>query len=93
MISQEANKMKMRNFLVLSILLAGLFVSGCAGPKEEAPIDQASPTTAAAPVSTGDVMDCEISTIESDMVEIEDLLAEMDGIQDISFSELEGLNF
>jgi len=27
------------------------------------------------------------------MVEIEDLLAEMDGIQDISFSELDGLNF
>lgn len=85
--------MRKRNFFVLSILLAGLVVSGCAGPKEEAPIDQVSPTTAVTQASIGDVMDSEISTIESDMLEIEDLLVEMDGIQDISFSELEGLNF
>lgn len=93
--------MRMRNFVVFSILLVGLVVSGCAGPKEEAPIDQVSPITVATPAPTtvatqaptGDVMDSEISTIESDMVEIEDLLAEMDGIQDISFSELDGLNF
>jgi len=85
--------MRKRNFVVLSILLAGLVVSGCAEPKEEAPIDQVSPTTAVTQASIGDVMDSEISTIESDMLEIEDLLAEMDGIQDISFSELEGLNF
>lgn len=85
--------MRKRNFVVLSILLAGLVVSGCAGPKEEAPIDQDSPTTAVTQASIGDVMDGEISTIESDMLEIEDLLAEMDSIQDISFSELEGLNF
>jgi PBP1b-binding outer membrane lipoprotein LpoB len=93
MISLEANKMRKRNFFVLSILLAGLVVSGCAGPKEEAPIDQVSPTTAVTQASIGDVMDSEISTIESDMLEIEDLLVELDGIQDISFSELEGLNF
>jgi PBP1b-binding outer membrane lipoprotein LpoB len=85
--------MRIRNFVMLSILLVGLVVSGCVGPREEAPIDQASPTTAATPAPTGDVMDSEISTIESDMVEIEDLLAEMDEIQDISFSELDGLNF
>ncbi|TFH41758.1 MAG: hypothetical protein E4G94_07420 [ANME-2 cluster archaeon] len=85
--------MRKRNFFVLSILLAGLVVSGCAGPKEEAPIDQVSPTTTVTQASIGDVMDSEISTIESDMLEIEDLLVEMDGIQDISFSELEGLNF
>jgi PBP1b-binding outer membrane lipoprotein LpoB len=85
--------MRKRNFVVLSILLAGMVVSGCAEPKEEAPIDQVSPTTAVTQASTGDIMDSEISTIESDMLEIEDLLAEMDGIQDISFSELEGLDF
>jgi len=85
--------MRMRKFVVFSILLVGLVVSGCAGPKEEAQIDQVSPITVATPAPTGDVMDSEISTIESDMVEIEDLLAEMDGIQDISFSELDGLNF
>jgi PBP1b-binding outer membrane lipoprotein LpoB len=83
----------MRNFIMLSILLVGLVVSGCAGPKEEAPTDQASPTTTATPVPTGDVMDSEISTMESDMSEIDDLLVEMDEIQDISFSDLDGLNF
>jgi hypothetical protein len=93
MISLEAYKMRMRNFVVLLILLVGLVVSGCTGPGEEAPINQASPTNTATPAPTGDVMDSEISTMESDMSEIEDLLVEMDEIQDISFSELDGLNF
>lgn len=85
--------MRNRNFVVLSILLVGLTVSGCAGPKEDVPIDQASSTTAVTPSPTGDVMDSEIATIDSDILEIEDLLTEMEKIQDISFSELEGINF
>lgn len=93
MIGLEVYKMRMRYFLMLSILLVGLVVSGCAGSKEAAPTDQASPTTTATPAPTGDVMDSEISNIESDMSEIDDLLAEIDEIQDISFSELDGLNF
>jgi len=38
-------------------------------------------------------MDSEISTIESDMIELDALLADMEGMQDMSFKELEGVNF
>ena len=38
-------------------------------------------------------MDSEISTIESDMTELDALLADMEGMQDMNFTELEGLDF
>ena len=93
---QEAANMRIRNFAILSILLVGLAVSGCTGPSEEVPASPpASPTSTATstPAPSGDVMDSEISTIESDMTELDALLADMEGMQDMNFTELEGLDF
>ena len=83
--------MRIRNLAILSILLVGLAVSGCTGPSEEVPASPpASPTSTATPTPapSGDVMYSEISTIELDA-----LLADMEGMQDMSFTELEGLDF
>ncbi|MCD4767185.1 MAG: hypothetical protein K8R34_11805 [Methanosarcinales archaeon] len=88
--------MRIRNFAILSILLVGLAVSGCTDPSEEVPASPpASPTSTATPTpaQTGDVMDSEISTIESDMIELDALLADMEGMQYMNFTELEGLDF
>ena len=90
--------MRIRVFGIMILLFIGLAVSGCIEPSEKTPVDQtALPTTTATPVvtpaPTGDVTDAELSTIDSDMTEIEDLLAELDDVQDLSFNELEGLNF
>jgi hypothetical protein len=88
--------MRIRNLAILSILLVGLAVSGCTGPSEKVPVSPpASPTSTATstPDPSGDVMDSEISTIESDMTELDALLADMEGMQDMSFIELEGLDF
>ncbi|MBC2696905.1 MAG: hypothetical protein HF976_03945 [ANME-2 cluster archaeon] len=88
--------MRIRNFAILSILLAGLAVSGCTGPSEEIPASPpASPTSTATPTpaQTGDVMDSEISTIELDMTELDALLADMERMQDMNFTQLEGLDF
>lgn len=49
--------MRMSNFVLLSVLLVGLVVSGCAGPEEEAPVNKDSQTTISTPAPTGDVMD------------------------------------
>lgn len=38
-------------------------------------------------------MDSEISTIELDMTELDALLSDMEGMQDMNFTELEGLDF
>ncbi len=88
--------MRIRNLAILSILLVGLAISGCAGPSEEVPASPpASPTSTATstPAPTGDIMDSEISTIESDMIELDALLADIGGMQDMNFTELEGLDF
>ncbi|GEM_PF-2204256 len=88
--------MKMRNLAILSVLLVGLAVSGCTGPSEEIPASTPASSTSTAtptPGPTGDVMDSEISTIELDMAELDALLADMEGMQDMNFTELEGLDF
>ena len=88
--------MRIRNLAIVSILLVGLAVSGCTGPSEEIP---ASPPTSSTSTATSthapteDVMDSEISTIELDMAELDALLADMEGMQDMNFTELEGLDF
>jgi hypothetical protein len=88
--------MRIRNLAILSILLVGLAVSGCTGPSEETPASTPAPSTSTAtptPAPTGDIMDSEISTIESDMTELDALLADMEEMQDMNFTELEGLEF
>ncbi len=88
--------MKIKNLAIVSILLVGLAVSGCTGPSEEIPVSPPASSTSTAtstPASTEDVMDSEISTIESDMTELDALLADMEGMQDMNFTELEGLDF
>lgn len=88
--------MRIKNLAILSVLLVGLAVSGCTGPSEEIPASSPTSSTSTAtptPVSTEDVMDSEISTIESDMTELNALLADMEGMQDMNFTELEGLDF
>lgn len=88
--------MRFRNLAILSILLAGLAMSGCTGPSEEMPASTPTSSTSTAtptPAQTGDVMDSEISTIEQDMNEVDALLADMEVMQDMSFSELEELDF
>lgn len=88
--------MRIRNLAILSILLVGLAVSGCTGPSEEIPASTPASSTSTAtptPGPTGDVMDSEISTIELDMAELDALLADIEGMQDMSFTELEGLDF
>ena len=88
--------MSIKNLAILSVLLVGLAVSGCTGPSEEIPASTPASSTSTAtstPVPTGDVMDSEISTIESDMTELNALLADIEGMQDMNFTELEGLDF
>jgi len=88
--------MRIRNFAILSILLVGLVVSGCTGPSEEMPASPpASSTSTATPTQapTGDIMDSDISTIESDMAELEALLVGMDGMKDMNLDGLEEVNF
>ena len=88
--------MRIRNLAILSILLVGLAVSGCTGPSEEVPASPPASQTSTAtstPALTGDIMDSEISTIESDMIELDALLADIGGMQDMNFTELEGLDF
>ncbi len=88
--------MRIRNLAIVSILFVGLAVSGCTGPSEEIPASPPASSTSTAtstPAPTEDVMDSEISTIESDMTELDALLADMEGMQDMNFTELEGLDF
>lgn len=99
--------MKLLNWLVLSVVIAVLALSGCTAPEDTAPATStpasapsATPTQTStdtpaqvSPQTTGDLMDSEISTIESDMAELDALLADMEDVQDINFTELEGLDF
>ncbi|MDF1556565.1 MAG: hypothetical protein P1P80_00060 [ANME-2 cluster archaeon] len=86
--------MKLLNIMVLAVLVTGLAMSGCTAPKEDTSgVDTASPTPAATLAATGDVMDSEMSTIESNIDELDTLLADLEGMQDISFTELEDLSF
>ena len=86
--------MKLLNIMVLAVLVTGLAVSGCTSPQEEAPgVDTTAPVPSATPAPTGDIMDSEISTIESDMAELEALLEDMENVEDMSFTELDGLTF
>ncbi len=88
--------MRIKNLAILSVLLVGLAVSGCTGPSEEIPASPPTSSTSTAtstPAPTEDVMDSEISTIELDMAELDALLADMEGMQDMNFTELEGLEF
>ena len=74
--------MKVKNLVKVSILLVGLAVSGCTGPAEEIPASlPASSTSTATPTPgpTGDVMDSEIYSIESDMAELDALLVDWRG--------------
>ncbi|HIH86623.1 MAG TPA: hypothetical protein HA304_01815 [Methanosarcinales archaeon] len=65
--------MKVKNPVTVYILLVGLAVSGCTGPSEEisasppAPSPSSSSSATPTPAQTGDIMDSEISTIESDI--------------------------
>jgi outer membrane murein-binding lipoprotein Lpp len=84
--------MKLLNIMVLAVLVTGLAVSGCTSPQEEAPgVDTTAPTPSATPAATGDIMDSEISTIESDMAELDALLEDMENVEDMSLTELDGL--
>ena len=88
--------MRIRNFAILSILLVGLVVSGCTGPSEEMPASPPASSTSTAtptPAPTGDIMDSDISTIESDMAELEALLIDMEDMEDMNLDGLEGVNF
>jgi len=89
--------MKLLNIMVLAVLVTGLAVSGCTSPQEEAPeVDTTAPAPSATPATsaaTGDIMDSEISTIESDMAELDALLEDMENVEDMSFTELDGLTF
>jgi hypothetical protein len=88
--------MKMRNLAIVSILLTGLAVSGCTGPSQEIPVNppvSSTSTATSTPVPTEDVMDSEISTVESDITEMDALLADMEGMQDMNFTELDGIEF
>ncbi len=86
--------MKLLNIMVLAVLVTGLAVSGCTSPQEEAPeVDTTAPAPSATPAPTGDIMDSEISTIESDMAELDALLEDMENVENLSFTELDGLTF
>jgi len=98
--------MKLLNIMVLAVLVTGLAASGCTSLQEEAPgVENAAPTSSATPAATpaatspaipaatGDIMDSEISTIESDMAELDALLEDMENVEDMSFTELDGLTF
>jgi hypothetical protein len=88
--------MRIKTLTILSIVLIGLAVSGCTGPGEKTSTDQtASPTPTATSVaeSTGEIMDSEVLTIESDLAELDYLLNDIEGIQDMNFSELDDLEF
>ena len=88
--------MGIKTLTTLSILLACLAISGCTGPSEKIPAGTPASSTSTAtptPAPTGDVMDCEILTIESDMTELDALLEDMEGMQDTNFTGLEGIDF
>lgn len=94
--------MKLLNIMILAVLVTGLAASGCTSLQEEAPgIENAAPTSSATPAATspaipaatGDIMDSEIYTIESDMAELDALLEDMENVEDMSFTELDGLTF
>ena len=88
--------MRIRNCAILSILLVCMAVSGCTGPSEEIPENTPASSSSSAtptPAQTGDVMDSEISTIESDITELNALLADMGGMEDINFTVLDGVEF
>ena len=91
--------MRLFNLMALLVLIVGLALSGCAEPSEKKPADQISSpepstsATSATPAPTEDLMEGEISTIDSDMAELEDLLTELEAAQNLSFDELEELNF
>lgn len=86
--------MKILNFMVLAIVITGLAVSGCTGPSEketDSQIDLSTPAATSTPtVAGGDLMDSELSTIESDLSELDTLLAEIEAGQNLTFSELDG---
>ena len=88
--------MKVKNLVIVSILLVGLAVSVCTGPAEEIPASPPASSTSTAtptPDPTGDIVDSEISTIESDMAELDALLEDMEGMENMSFTELDGVEF
>jgi hypothetical protein len=79
--------------LVFVSSLTGLTVSGCTGPSEKetgSQIDLSKP--AATSTVAGELMDSEISTIESDLSELDNLLAEIEDGQNLTFSELDGFS-
>ena len=88
--------MRIRYFAILSILLVGLAASGCTGPSEEIPESTSASSSSSAtpgPVQAGDIMDSEISKIVSDMTELNALLADIEGMQDMNLTELDVVDF
>jgi hypothetical protein len=85
--------MKILNFIVLAVVITGLTVSGCTGPSEKetgSQIDLSKPAATSTSTVAGELMDSEISTIESDLSELDNLLAEIEDGQNLTFSELDG---
>lgn len=85
---------RIRNLVIVAVLLAGLVVSGCVSdtPAETVNIDESSQTISAADSALVNeavgLTDTEIMDLESDMAELEALLSDMDVEEDLT---LEGI--
>ena len=85
---------KIKNLVILAVLLAGLVVSGCVGdtPDETTQTDveteQISAADSALVNEAVGLTDTEVMDLESDMAELEALLSDMDLDEDLT---LEGI--
>ncbi len=85
---------RIRNLVIVAVLLAGLVVSGCVSdtPAETVNIDESSQTISAADSALVNeaigLTDTEIMDLESDMAELEALLSDMDMEENLT---LEGI--
>ena len=85
---------RIRNFVIVAVLLAGLVVSGCVSdtPAETVNIDESSQTISAADSALVNeaigLTDTEVMDLESDMAELEALLSDMNMEEDLT---LEGI--
>ncbi|MDO9516929.1 MAG: hypothetical protein Q7J10_02660 [Methanosarcinaceae archaeon] len=85
---------RIRNLVIVAVLLAGLVVSGCVSdtPAETVNIDESSQTISAADSALVSeavgLTDTEVMDLESDMAELEALLSDMDMEENLT---LEGI--
>ena len=86
---------RIRNLLILAVLLAGLVVSGCVSDTpaettetEESSSQQISAADSALVNEAVGLTDTEVMDLESDMAELETLLSDMDMEEDLT---LEGI--